>query len=65
MLVNEQDAAMVEAINHIGHVMNVRTIAEFVCDDGTLQRLREFGVDFAQGYHLGRPQPFYEVCYDV
>ena len=32
-----------------------RTIAEFVQDDDTAQMLREYGVDMAQGYHLGRP----------
>jgi EAL domain-containing protein (putative c-di-GMP-specific phosphodiesterase class I) len=31
------------------------TVAEGVEDAETLEQLREIGVDFAQGYHLGRP----------
>ena len=36
--------------------MGVTTIAECVEDEPTLAMLREFGVDYVQGYHLGRPQ---------
>ncbi len=49
------DHAMVEAINQIGHVMHMRTIAEFVEDEATLEALRLLGVDFAQGYAVARP----------
>ena len=47
--------AMVESINRIGHLMNVRTIAGFVEDDATLEAVREMGVDGAQGFAVGRP----------
>jgi len=50
------DRAMVESIQQIGKVMNLDTIAEHVEDEATLQVLREIGVDYAQGYHLGRPE---------
>ena len=33
------------------------TVAEFVEDEATLELLRGFGVDFAQGYHIGLPAP--------
>jgi ammonium transporter, Amt family len=49
------DRAMVEAINQIGHVMQIQTIAEWVEDEETLKMLRQIGVDFAQGYHVGKP----------
>jgi EAL domain-containing protein (putative c-di-GMP-specific phosphodiesterase class I) len=52
------DLAMVTAINRIGQVMGKRTIAEFVESEAVIDLLREIGVDFAQGYHIGRPQPF-------
>ncbi len=52
------DRAMVEAINHIGHVMGKKTIAEFVEDAKTLEDLRRIGVDFAQGFGIAKPQPF-------
>lgn len=51
------DYAMVEAINTIGHVMGMKTIAEFVENDQILEKLRVIGVDFAQGYGVQRPQP--------
>ena len=51
------DYAMVEAINTIGHVMGMLTIAEFVENDQILEKLRMIGVDFAQGYGIERPQP--------
>ncbi len=53
--------AMVNSINDIGHVMGKKTIAEFVESEGILQKLREIGVDYAQGYSIGRPQPIEEM----
>ena len=38
-------------------VLGKRTIAEFVENDAILEVLREIGVDYAQGYGVGRPQP--------
>lgn len=55
-----QDAishAMVEAVNRIGHVMGMRTIAEYVTDDRTRELLVELGVDYGQGFSLSRPAP--------
>ncbi|WP_073266385.1 putative bifunctional diguanylate cyclase/phosphodiesterase [Cryptosporangium aurantiacum] len=49
------DRTMVAAVNQIGHEMGLRTVAEFVEDDETLAVLREIGVDYGQGYGLGRP----------
>jgi EAL domain-containing protein (putative c-di-GMP-specific phosphodiesterase class I) len=52
---------MVEAINHIGHVMGKKTIAEFVENVQTLEALRAMGVDYGQGYGIARPIPFAAV----
>ena len=52
------DFAMVESINRVGHVMGMRTIAEFVENAEILARMREIGVDFVQGYHLHQPESF-------
>ncbi|MGB8337533.1 MAG: EAL domain-containing protein, partial [Burkholderiales bacterium] len=49
------DLAMTEAINRIGHVMNIPTIAESVENQETLELLEELGVNYAQGYHVARP----------
>ncbi|MFV3016134.1 putative bifunctional diguanylate cyclase/phosphodiesterase, partial [Pseudomonas sp. KHB2.9] len=58
MLDDPINRAMVEVINHIGHVMGKRTIAEFVETPHIEQALLEIGVDYAQGYVIERPQLF-------
>jgi diguanylate cyclase (GGDEF)-like protein/PAS domain S-box-containing protein len=55
MAKNPIDHAMVEAINRVGQVMRIETIAEFVESEETLRRLKIMGVDFAQGYAIGKP----------
>lgn len=57
MVNDASDAAMVEAINNIGHTMGLQTVAEFVENDAILARLRALKVDFAQGYGIGKPVP--------
>ena len=42
-------------INDIAHALGKKTIAEFVENEESFQILIELGVDFGQGYHLGRP----------
>lgn len=59
------DAAMVVAINNIGHVMGIKTIAEWVENQETLDALRHIGVDYAQGYLLGRPQPMEQIQREI
>ncbi|BAU46966.1 diguanylate cyclase [Sulfurifustis variabilis] len=51
------DRAMVESINHIGHVLGKRTIAEYVENAEALEELRRLGVDYAQGDGLHAPEP--------
>ena len=53
------DRAIVESINHIGHIAGKQTIAEFVENGRTLDQLRDIGVDFVQGFGLERPVPLY------
>ena len=50
------DFAMVESINRIGHVMGIKIIAEFAENETILEKLREIGVDFAQGYGIHKPE---------
>jgi diguanylate cyclase (GGDEF)-like protein len=52
---SDADQLTVQAIVQIARGLGKTTIAEFVQDDVTAQMLREYGVDMAQGYHLGRP----------
>ncbi|ASG20517.1 EAL domain-containing protein [Nitrospirillum viridazoti] len=57
MVNNPVDAAMVQAINGIGHVMGIQTIAEYVENDDISRLLAAVGIDYGQGYGLGRPVP--------
>jgi len=54
---NPIDYAMVEAINQIGHVMGIKTVAEFVTTSEVMKAVQAIGVDFGQGYHIARPVP--------
>ncbi|WP_242057884.1 MULTISPECIES: EAL domain-containing protein [Nostoc] len=50
--------AMVDAINKIGQVMGLQTIAEFVENKAVLEVIQNLGVNYAQGYGIARPRPF-------
>ncbi|MDX1516076.1 MAG: EAL domain-containing protein [Woeseiaceae bacterium] len=53
--------SMVEAICQIGRTMGLSMIAEYVGDDATVELLRGIGVDYLQGYHIGKPVPLAHV----
>ncbi len=48
-------------MNHIGHSLGLRTIAEYVENEAILAKLRHIGLDYVQGYHIGRPVPLDEL----
>lgn len=52
------NTAMVESINEIGHVMGLKTIAEFVENEFINEKLKKLKVDFVQGYGIHKPEPF-------
>jgi diguanylate cyclase (GGDEF)-like protein/PAS domain S-box-containing protein len=54
------DYAMVEIINQIGNVMDIRTIAEAVERQSVLAKLKELGVDYAQGFAIAEPASLQE-----
>ncbi len=58
MLDDKINHAMVQSINQIGHVMGIKTIAEFVESHQLAEKLRALGVDYAQGYGIEKPRPF-------
>jgi diguanylate cyclase (GGDEF)-like protein/PAS domain S-box-containing protein len=61
IVTDQVDHAMVEAINRVGQVMGIETIAEFVENDEIMKRLKDIGVDYAQGYALGPPRPLVDL----
>ncbi len=54
---NETDRILISAVVQIAQGMGKRTIAEFVGNQETVEVLTQLGVDYGQGYFLGRPQP--------
>jgi EAL domain-containing protein (putative c-di-GMP-specific phosphodiesterase class I) len=54
---DDMGQAMVRSIHDVGKMMGKRTIAEFVDGAETLSTLKKIGVDYAQGYYLGKPAP--------
>jgi len=58
---NPVDREIIKAIVLLARAVGRRTIAEFVPDEETLELLESFGVDLAQGFHIGRPRPVEEL----
>jgi len=51
------DYEMVRSMKKVGDALGIMTIAEFVENEDTMQALRDIEVDYAQGYHIGKPSP--------
>jgi diguanylate cyclase (GGDEF)-like protein len=58
---SQTDQLVIKAVVDLARGLDKKTIAEIVGDEGTVELLAELGVDFAQGYHLGRPRPLDEI----
>ena len=58
MIDNPSDSALVAAINQMSHTLGIQTIAEYTHSQAIVERLRELGVDYAQGYFFGQPAPW-------
>jgi diguanylate cyclase (GGDEF)-like protein/PAS domain S-box-containing protein len=61
ILTDTIDCAMVDAINQIGHLMSLKTIAEYAEHKDIIEKLRELKVDYAQGYGVSIPRPLREL----
>lgn len=57
LLFSSVDRTIVESISEVAHRLGVKTVAEYVEDIALIPVLEEAGVDFVQGYAIGRPQP--------
>jgi len=55
------DQLILRSIVQMANGLGKKTIAEFVGNQESLQLLREHGVQYAQGYHIGRPRPLTEL----
>lgn len=52
--------AFVEAMHQLAQALGVKTIAEFVENEFVYQALQEIGVDYGQGFYLGKPEPVFK-----
>ena len=62
LLTDEADAAIVQSVVDLGGRLGLRTVAEGVEDAETLDRIAEYGVTVAQGFHIARPLPADELA---
>lgn len=53
---NQVNMEIVNSINGIGKALGLKTVAEFVEDDATLKKMQQLGVDYVQGYKIGKPE---------
>lgn len=58
MMTDSVDRVIVESMHLIGHEMHIKTVAEWVENDTTRLILQQIGVDFVQGFGVGKPEPF-------
>ncbi|MFG6468048.1 EAL domain-containing protein [Roseateles sp. BYS87W] len=57
MLRDPLDDASVRGFLEVARVLGVQTVAEFVDEPAVLNRVRDLGFDYAQGFHIARPEP--------
>ena len=57
MLSDGEYRAFTKSIVTLAKELHIKTIAEYVEDQSILDEVRQFGIDYAQGYHVGRPGP--------
>jgi len=62
---NEMDHLMVRSINDLARQMGKQTVAEFVENAQIIEQLMELGVDYAQGYVIGKPKPLAELVSEL
>ena len=53
---------MAKSINDLAHFLGQETIAEFAENDEVIAKIREIGVDYIQGWGVGRPEPLSELA---
>jgi diguanylate cyclase (GGDEF)-like protein len=62
---NPRSQAMITAIVQLATAMKLKTTAECVESEAIMRAVAQLGVDFGQGFHIGRPQPFENVLKDM
>ena len=55
------DYGLVKTINEVGHFLGKKTVAEYVENEEILTRLKDIGLDYAQGFGIAKPKPLLEI----
>ena len=58
---NDDDFALVKSIHEIAHLMGKKTIAEYAETDQIIDKLRDIGVDYVQGFAISKPTPLSDI----
>jgi EAL domain-containing protein (putative c-di-GMP-specific phosphodiesterase class I) len=58
LLTNPVDQVFVKSMSEMVKAFGMQTIAEFVGDAATYERLLELGVTYGQGFFIGQPKPY-------
>jgi len=59
---NPVNRAMANSINEIAHILNIKTIAEHIEDNNSLNEAISIGIDYAQGIYIDKPIPLIDFC---
>ena len=57
MIADRKDLALVKTMSILAGEFGIQTVAECVEDDNILATIKEIGINYGQGYHIGRPLP--------
>ncbi len=57
MLTDDIARTMIASIHNVGHAMGLETVAEYVENDDIAEQLKLLGIDYGQGFGLGKPEP--------
>ncbi len=63
MIVDKKDLAFVKTMSTLAKEFGIQTVAECVEDETILAMIKQIGINYGQGYHIGRPSP--ELIDDV
>ncbi len=61
ILHDEKSETLVKAIIHFSKELGIKTIAEFVSEEDIQQKVEDIGVDYSQGFYIGKPLPIEEL----
>ena len=62
---SKNDRLFVKAITDVAHGMGIKTIAEFIECEEIIPILKEYQVDYGQGYFIGKPAPATDLLVNI